>query len=59
MPCWPQSPTTLAWEPLMRKRISLLTVETLPWWLRLFGALIGASADAGRHQEDSFCGIPE
>ena len=50
---------TLAWEPLMRKRISLLTVETLPWWLRLFGVLIGASADAGQHQEDSFCGIPK
>ena len=43
----------------MRKRISLLTVETLPWWLRLFGVLIGASADAGQHQEDSFCGIPK
>ena len=43
----------------MRKRISLLTAETLPWWLRLFGVLIGASADAGQHQEDSFCGIPK
>ena len=42
----------------MRKRISLLTVETLPWWLRLFGVLIGASADASRHQEGSFCDIP-
>src|SRR3712207_459309 len=42
----------------MRKRISLLTVETLPWWLQLFGVLIGASTDAGRHEEDAFCGIP-
>src|SRR5919112_4243354 len=50
--------TTLAWEPLMRKRISLLTADTLPWWLRLFGTLIGASADANRHQEGAFCGIP-
>jgi hypothetical protein len=41
----------------MRKRISLLTVETLPWWLRLFGVLIGASTDAGRHEEGAFCGI--
>jgi succinyl-CoA synthetase alpha subunit len=49
--------TTLAWDPLMRKRISLLTAETLPWWLRLFGALIGASADASVHREDAFCGI--
>ena len=34
---------TLAWGPLMRKRISRLTAESLPWWMRLFGTLIGAS----------------
>jgi succinyl-CoA synthetase alpha subunit len=49
---------TLAWDSLMRKQISLLTAETLPWWLRLFGVLIGASADAARHEEKTFCGIP-
>jgi hypothetical protein len=49
---------TLAWEPLTRKRISLLTAETLPWWLRLFGVVIGASADASRHRHNDFCGIP-
>jgi hypothetical protein len=27
--------TTIAWGPLMRKRISRLTAETLPWYLRL------------------------
>jgi hypothetical protein len=27
--------TTLAWGPLMRKRVSRLTVESLPWWVRL------------------------
>ena len=37
---------TLAWGPLMRKRISRLTVESLPWWMRLFGTLIGASVEA-------------
>ncbi len=37
---------TLAWGPLMRKRISRLTAESLPWWMRLFGTLIGASVDA-------------
>ena len=26
---------TLAWGPLMRKRISRQTAESLPWWLRL------------------------
>ena len=29
--------TTIAWGPLMRKRISRLTAETLPWYLRLYG----------------------
>ncbi len=50
--------TTLAWGPLMRKRISLLTAESLPWWMQLFGTLIGASAPAERHGPDRFCGLP-
>jgi len=49
--------TTLAWEPLMRKRISRLTAESLPWWIRLFGALIGASVPAERHEANRFCGV--
>src|SRR5258705_2819591 len=49
---------TLAWGPLMRKRISRQTAESLPWWLRLFGTLIGASVDARQHAPESFCGIP-
>ena len=49
--------TTLAWGPLMRKRVSRLTAESLPWWMRLFGALIGASVPADQHRADSFCGI--
>ncbi len=51
--------TTLAWGPLMHKRISRLTAESLPWWIRLFGALIGASVAAERHEPGRFCGIPE
>jgi len=50
--------TTFAWGPLMRKRVSRLTVETLPWWMRLFGTLIGASTAADRHLPESFCGVP-
>ena len=49
---------TLAWGPLMRRRTSRLTVETLPWWMRLFGTLLGASVEADRHQADRFCGVP-
>jgi succinyl-CoA synthetase alpha subunit len=48
---------TLAWGPLMRRRISRLTAESLPWWLRLFGTLIGASVPAEQHAPDRFCGI--
>jgi succinyl-CoA synthetase alpha subunit len=49
--------TTLAWGPLMRKRISRLTAESLPWWVQLFGTLLGASAPATRHETDRFCGL--
>ena len=49
---------TLAWGPLVRKRISRLTAESLPWWLRLFGVLIGASVPAERHEVDRFAGMP-
>ncbi len=51
--------TTLGWGPLMRKRVSRLTVECLPVWLQLFGTAIGASVDAARHQPTRFCGISE
>lgn len=49
--------TTLAWGPLMRKRVSRTTAECLPWWARLFGALIGASVASDRHEQGRFCGI--
>jgi succinyl-CoA synthetase alpha subunit len=48
---------TLAWGPLMRKRISMITVEALPWWMHLFGTLIGASTEAARHETNRFCGV--
>src|SRR5438270_2337608 len=35
--------TTLPWGPLQRKVISRLSAENLPWFIRLFGAAIGAS----------------
>ncbi|HSV44698.1 MAG TPA: CoA-binding protein [Ramlibacter sp.] len=51
--------TTMGWGPLMRKRVSRLTVECLPAWMQLFGTAIGASVDAARHEPTRFCGIPE
>ena len=50
--------TTIAWGPLMRKRISRLTAETLPWYLRLYGVMVGASIPGEHHQHGSLCGIP-
>jgi hypothetical protein len=49
--------TTIAWGPLIRKRISRLTAETLPWYLRLYGVMIGASIPAKHHQHGSLWGI--
>src|SRR5262249_56653340 len=42
--------TTIAWGPLMRKRISRITARTLPWYLRLYGVMIGASIPGPHHQ---------
>jgi hypothetical protein len=44
---------------MMRKRVSRLTVESLPAWTQLFGTLIGASVDAAQHQPDRWCGIAQ
>lgn len=49
--------TTLTWKPLMRKRISRATAESLPWWLQLFGVLLGASVSATEHKPTAFCGV--
>jgi hypothetical protein len=51
--------TTIAWGPLVRKRISRLTAETLPWYLRLYGVMVGASIPATHHQWGSLCGISQ
>lgn len=49
--------TTMAWGPLLRKRLSRLTAESLPWWVQLLGTLIGASAPAPKHEATRFCGL--
>jgi succinyl-CoA synthetase alpha subunit len=49
---------TLVWGPLMRKRMSRQTAESLPWWIRIFGTLIAASVEEQRHGTNQFCGIP-
>ncbi len=51
--------TTIAWGPLTRKRISRLTAETLPWYLRLYGVMVGATIPADRHQWGMLAGISQ
>lgn len=50
--------TTIAWGPLMRKRISRLTAETLPWYLRLYGVMVGSMIPGPEHRHGTLCGIP-
>ena len=47
---------SLAWGPLKQRRISRVTAESLPWQLRLFGVMLGASIPAERHQGEALCG---
>jgi succinyl-CoA synthetase alpha subunit len=47
--------TSVAWGPLMRRRISRTSAENIPWLVRVFGAMLGASVDAELHTENSFC----
>lgn len=49
---------TIAWGPLMQKRISRLTAETLPWYLRLYGVMIGASIPAEHHRHGALFDVP-
>ena len=49
--------TTIAWEPLIRKRISRLTVRNLPWYAHLFAVIIGAATEGKHHLPGKFCGI--
>ncbi|HEY8099120.1 MAG TPA: CoA-binding protein [Burkholderiaceae bacterium] len=51
--------TTLAWKPLMRKQISVISAYNLPWWLKIFGALIGASSQGKNHKRNHFCEVPQ
>ena len=45
---------TLAWGPLQRKRISRRTALNLPWYLALYGTLIGAAVPAEQHTVGQF-----
>jgi hypothetical protein len=48
---------TLGWQSVMRKAISTVTITALPWYSRIFSAIVGCSVPVKRHTEGSFCGI--
>ncbi len=50
---------TLAWGPLVRKRISRLTAGTLPAYVRLYGVMLGASIPAAQHRAAMLCGVAD
>lgn len=49
--------TTVAWGSLIRKRITRYTTRSLPWHVKLFSVMLGASVDSSQHQPGSFCGV--
>ncbi|MDP2811005.1 MAG: CoA-binding protein [Rhodocyclaceae bacterium] len=51
--------THLAWKPLMRKRISVVTIGTMPWHFRVFSTLIGSAASSANQFPGKFCGVAD
>jgi hypothetical protein len=49
--------TTIAWGPLIRKRVSRSTAETFPWYLRLYGVMLGASIPGEHHRHNRLRGV--
>ncbi len=49
--------TALAWSPLMRKRLSKITITNLPWYMMLYSAMVGSSTHLENHTGESFVGI--
>ena len=49
--------TTLGWEALRNKKISITTLTRLPWYSRIYSTIVGVSAPASRHAEGSIAGV--
>jgi succinyl-CoA synthetase alpha subunit len=47
----------LAWKPLLHKRLSVTTLNNMPWHFRIFSAALGSSARVDRHTKTTFGGI--
>lgn len=51
--------THLAWKPLMRKRISAVTIAAMPWHFRVFSTLIGSAASSAQQVAGKFCNVAD
>lgn len=49
----------LAWNALVRKRLSSVTVSAMPWHFRVFSTLIGSAAGSAQQTAGSFCGVAD
>ncbi len=49
--------TTLGWHALRNKKISKGTLVRMPWYSRIYSTIVGVSAPASRHGEDSIAGV--
>lgn len=49
--------TTLGWGSLKVRKISKDTLVALPWYSRIFSAIVGLAAKAAQHQKDAFSGV--
>ncbi|ABK46123.1 CoA-binding domain protein [Magnetococcus marinus MC-1] len=47
----------VAWRPLMRKRLSRITVVNLPWHFEVFSTMVGAAVAAEGQSGDRFEGV--
>ena len=56
--CWRRSRRRWPGARCRASASRALTAESFPWWLQLFGTLIGASADASRHEPGASAASP-
>ncbi|MCK4738485.1 MAG: CoA-binding protein [Deltaproteobacteria bacterium] len=49
--------TTLGWEALIGNQISQITINSLPWYSRIFSTFVGASVDSKNHEGGAFFGV--
>ncbi len=47
----------LGWKELIQKRLSTTNLINMPWHLRIFSTIIGASVAANQQDASTFCGI--